>query len=67
MNAGNLGVAKDLAERGLKVDNLSEVAPLGYYVLADILSRQGKPKEAAAEAAKGKALENRKVRPLDVG
>ncbi|MEO8360164.1 MAG: tetratricopeptide repeat protein, partial [Vicinamibacteria bacterium] len=67
MNAGHLDVARDLAERGLKVDNISEVAPLGHYVLADIYSRQNKPKEAAEEAAKGKALQARKVRPLDVG
>lgn len=67
LNAGRLDAARDLAERGLKVDNISEVAPLGHYVLADIYSRLGRQKEAAAEAAKGKALENRKVRPLDVG
>ncbi|MEO5761086.1 MAG: sulfatase-like hydrolase/transferase [Vicinamibacteria bacterium] len=67
MNAGRLEVARDLAERGLKVDNISEVAPLGHYVLADIYSRENKPKEAAAEAAKGKALQARKIRALDVG
>ncbi len=67
LNAGRLDQARDLAERGLKVDNISEVAPLGHYVLADILSRQNKPKEAQEEAAKGKALESRKRRSLDVG
>ena len=67
LNAGRLEVARDLAERGLKVDNTSEVAPLGHYVLADILSRQNKPKEAAAEAAKGKELEARARHSLDVG
>jgi arylsulfatase A-like enzyme/Tfp pilus assembly protein PilF len=67
LNAGRLVEARDLAERGLKVDNTSEVAPLGHYVIADILSRQNKPKEAQEEAAKGKALENRKRRSLDVG
>ncbi|MBK5254743.1 MAG: sulfatase-like hydrolase/transferase, partial [Vicinamibacteria bacterium] len=67
LNAGRLEVARDLAERGLKVDNTSEVAPLGHYVLADILSRQNKPKEAAAEAAKGKELESRARRSLDIG
>ena len=49
------------------LDNSSEVAPLGHYVLADILSRENKSKEAETEAAKGKALESRKKRPLDVG
>ncbi len=67
LNAGRLEAARDFAERGLKVDNISEVAPLGHYVLADILSRQGKPKEAQDEAAKGKALESRARRSLDVG
>ncbi len=67
LKAGRLVAARDLAERGLKVDNLSDVAPLGHYVLADILSRENKPKEAEAEAAKGKALESRKKRSLDVG
>ena len=67
LSAGKLDAARDLAERGLKVDNISEVAPLGHYVLADILSRQNKPKEAQQEAAKGKALESRRRPALDVG
>ena len=67
LNAGRLAAARDLAERGLKVDSVSEVAPLGHYVIADILSREGKQKEAQAEAAKGKALESRRPRSLDVG
>jgi arylsulfatase A-like enzyme/Tfp pilus assembly protein PilF len=67
MNAGRLDIARDLAERGLKVDNISEVAPLGHYVLADIYSREGKPKQAEEEAAKGKALESRKRTSIDVG
>lgn len=67
LNAGRLAVARDLAERGLKVDNTSEVAPLGYYVLADILSRENRPREAAAEAAKGRELETRVRHSLDVG
>jgi arylsulfatase A-like enzyme/Flp pilus assembly protein TadD len=67
LSAGRLEIARDLALRGLKVDNTSELAPLGHYVLADILSRQNKPKEAQEEAARGKALESRKRRSLDVG
>ena len=67
LNAGRLDSARDLAQRGLKVDNISEVAPLGHYVLADILSRQNKPKEAQEEAAKGKALDTRRRRAIDVG
>jgi choline-sulfatase len=67
MNAGRLEIARDLALRGLKVDTTSEVAPLGHYVLADIYSREGKTKLAQEEAAKGKALEGRKRRAIDVG
>ena len=67
LDAGRLDSARDLAERGLKVDNTSEVAPLGHYVLADIFSRQNRPKDASAEAAKGKALESRRRHSLDVG
>jgi choline-sulfatase len=67
MNAGRLDTARDLAQRGLKVDTTSEVAPLGHYVLADIYSREGKAKLAQEEAAKGKALEGRKRRAIDVG
>ena len=37
----------------------SEMAPLGHYVLADIYNRQGRPAEAAREAALGRALEGR--------
>lgn len=60
LNAGRLEIARDLAQRGLKVDTSSEVAPLGHYVLADILSREGRPREAAEEAARGRAIESRR-------
>lgn len=63
LNAGRLELARGLARRGLKVDSSSEVAPLGHYVLADILSREGKAREAAEEAAKGRAIEARRKRP----
>ncbi len=63
LNAGRLDRARDLAKRGLKIDQTSEVAPLGHYVIADILSRQGKPKEAQAEAARGRALEVKRRSP----
>jgi hypothetical protein len=33
------------------------VAPLGHYVLADVLNRQGRPQEAAAEVAKARRME----------
>jgi tetratricopeptide (TPR) repeat protein len=57
LRAGRLSVAADLARRGLEVDQGSRVAPLGHYVLADVLSRQGRPAEAREEAAKARRLE----------
>ncbi len=57
LGAGHLEVAADLARRGLKVDNVSDVAPLGYYVLADVLNRQGREAEAAKELKNAHHLE----------
>jgi choline-sulfatase len=57
LGAGRLESAADLAHRGLKVDSASEVAPLGYYVLADVYSRQGQPDQAAREVEKARRLE----------
>ncbi len=67
LNAGRLDAARDLALQGLKVDNLSEVAPLGHYVLADVYDRRGDTKRAAEEASKGQALERRQRRVIDAG
>jgi arylsulfatase A-like enzyme/Tfp pilus assembly protein PilF len=57
LRAGRLDAAADLARRGLAVDPSSRVAPLGHYVLADVLDRQGRSAEARSEAAKGRRLE----------
>jgi len=57
LEAGNLPDAADLAQRGLAVDSASEVAPLGYYVLADVYSRRGQPGRAEAEVQKARLLE----------
>jgi arylsulfatase A-like enzyme/Tfp pilus assembly protein PilF len=57
LRAGRLDAAADLARRGLAVDRSSRVAPLGHYVLADVLDRQGRPAEARDEAAEGRRLE----------
>ena len=48
-----------LARRGIELAPRSEYAPLGHYVIADVLSRQGRRAEAEREAALGRALENR--------
>jgi arylsulfatase A-like enzyme/Tfp pilus assembly protein PilF len=57
LGAGRLEEAADLATRGLKVDNVSDVAPLGYYVLADVYNRQGRSAESAEAVEKARRLE----------
>ncbi len=53
----NLDEAVRLARRGLELAPTSEYAPLGHYVIADVLSRQGRRAEAEQEANRGRALE----------
>jgi len=53
----NLDEAATLARRGLELAPRSEYAPLGHYVLADILNGQGRVDEAAREVVAGRALE----------
>ncbi|MFO7691449.1 MAG: sulfatase-like hydrolase/transferase [Vicinamibacterales bacterium] len=55
----NLSEAAELARKGLTLTPSPEVEPLGHYVLADIYNRQGRPTDAAREAAQGRALESR--------
>ena len=55
--AGRLAEAADLAKRGLQAQPVSEVAPLGHYVLADVYTRQGRAADADAEVAKARRLE----------
>ena len=57
LGAGRLDAAAELARRGLEVDRVSDVAPLGHYVLADVYSRQGRAADASAEVAKARELE----------
>jgi arylsulfatase A-like enzyme/predicted Zn-dependent protease len=57
LGAGRLDAARDLAQRGLEAQPVSDVSPLGHYVLADVYNRQGKPGEAASEVAKARRLE----------
>ena len=49
--------AETLARQGLERDPEHRSGPLGYYVLADILSRTGRIAEARQTAAEGKAIE----------
>ncbi len=53
----NLDAAAALARKGLSLSPSPDIAPLGHYVLADIYNRQGRPGDAAREAAQGRALE----------
>jgi choline-sulfatase len=57
LKAGHLALAADLARRGLEVDRTSEVAPLGYFVLADVYTRQGQKARAAEALASGRRLQ----------
>ncbi|HXY40168.1 MAG TPA: sulfatase-like hydrolase/transferase [Vicinamibacteria bacterium] len=59
LEAGQLEEAAELARRGLKVDEASELAPLGHYVLADVDTRQGRRVEAEAELLAGRRLQAR--------
>jgi arylsulfatase A-like enzyme/Tfp pilus assembly protein PilF len=58
LGAGRLDAAADLARKGLEVDEGSQVAPLGHYVLADVYSRQGRTAEARDEVAKARKIES---------
>jgi arylsulfatase A-like enzyme/Tfp pilus assembly protein PilF len=56
----NLDEAVKLARRGIELEPHGEYAPLGHYVIADVLSRQGRRAEAEQEAARGEQLERAK-------
>jgi tetratricopeptide (TPR) repeat protein len=56
----SLDEAVRLARKGIELDQKGEYAPLGHYVIADVLARQGHAAEAEQEAARGKALEREK-------
>jgi hypothetical protein len=53
----SLDEAVSLARKGIELDPHGEYAPLGHYVIADILSRQGRGAAAEQEVVKGRALE----------
>jgi arylsulfatase A-like enzyme/Tfp pilus assembly protein PilF len=63
LESGDLDAAADLAQRGLAVDGLSEVAPLGHYVLADVYNRRGQPARAQEEVAQARRVEARAKQP----
>jgi choline-sulfatase len=57
LGAGRLDAARDLAQRGLAAQPVSDVAPLGHYVLADVYNRQGQRQAAEEELTKARRLE----------
>ena len=57
LGAGRLEEAADLAQRGLEAQPVSDVAPLGHYVLADVYNRQGQAAKAQEEVGKAQRLE----------
>jgi arylsulfatase A-like enzyme/Flp pilus assembly protein TadD len=54
---GDLVRAEKLVREGLELDPEHEEGPLGYYVLADLLNRAGRPAEAREAAAKGREIQ----------
>jgi arylsulfatase A-like enzyme/Flp pilus assembly protein TadD len=57
LGAGRLEAAADLARRGLAAQPVSDVAPLGHYVLADVYNRTGQAAKAREEVDKAQRLE----------
>ncbi len=51
--------AEELVRAGLDQDPEGEAGPLGYFVLADILNRQGRPDEAVDAVERGRRLQTR--------
>jgi arylsulfatase A-like enzyme/Tfp pilus assembly protein PilF len=63
----NFDEAIRLARKGIELAPDSEFAPLGYYVIADIYSRQGRRAESEQEAARGRAVEQAHARAGGAG
>src|SRR5207245_936547 len=57
LDGGRLDEAADLARRGLEAQPVSDVAPLGHYVLADVYNRRRQPAKAQEEVSKARKLE----------
>lgn len=63
LDAGRLGEARARAQRGLELKPRADVAPLGHFVLSDVFAREGRPADAAREAAEGRRLAARSSKP----
>jgi arylsulfatase A-like enzyme/tetratricopeptide (TPR) repeat protein len=54
---GDLARAEELVRKGIELDPKHEEGPLGYYVLADLLNRTGRPAEARKAVARGREIQ----------
>lgn len=59
----DLGRAEELAREGIARDPDHESGPLGWYVLADILNRQGRRSEAQEAVGRGREIERGGAQP----
>lgn len=59
MDRGELARAEELARAGLAREEDGRGGPLGWFLLADVLSRTGRPAEAAEAARRGREIQAR--------
>jgi arylsulfatase A-like enzyme/predicted Zn-dependent protease len=57
MDRGDLARAEELARAGIANDPKHQGGPLGYFVLADLLNRQGRAADAQEALAKGREIQ----------
>jgi tetratricopeptide (TPR) repeat protein len=57
LDSGDLAGAAEWARKGLAANPDPRMAPLGHYVLADVLNRQGRETEARREVAAAERLQ----------
>jgi tetratricopeptide (TPR) repeat protein len=53
----DLARAEELTRKGIELDPEHEEGPLGYYLLADLLNRTGRPAQAKVAVAKGREIQ----------
>ena len=57
MDRGDLARAEELARAGIANDPKHQGGPLGYFVLADLLNRQGRAADAQEALARGREIQ----------
>ena len=60
---GDLSRAEQLTREGIALDDGQVAGPLGYFLLADILNRQGRATEAQEAVRRGRAIQEGDRRP----